>query len=614
MKLKNWLIYSYIIMALMVVSVSVFGFIFIEKITLASDRILRDNYESVVYLENMIDALDEIDNYIAIEYFGNQSLKDLERNRFNLHKNQFEENLIKEENNITEPGEGELVVKLRNEFENYIMLFQKSVSDTSKREYYYDTISPKNSLIKKTCYDILALNQEAIIRKNNEAKNISKELGFYMFIVSVLALIIAVIVLIKIPNIVINPIKELTKKVKEISEKKYSHKLDIHMNNELGNLVDEFNLMSNKLEEYEKSNIEKYIAEKKRAEAIVKSMRDGILVTDETNKVVLVNSVSEELFGISESNIIGKNIYEISNYNNLMKTVSQDLSGNEILGDSSGKNKNYFRIFYKDKEEFFLKEIIKVYDENRINTLGAIILLKNVTGFKELDEIKSGFVATVSHELRTPLTAMSMSLRLLRDKRIGAVNDEQSKLIEAMKQEVKRLLKIVNELLNLSRIESGSEIMKFQTVSVEDIFDAAVTPMLMQFENKKIIFKMNVEKNIPLIKADVNKIAWVLINLLSNAVRYTPEGGDISLSAIKRNSEVLISVKDSGKGIESNNLNKIFDKFVQIDVKNLESSKSGVGLGLAISKEFVNAHGGKIWVESEVGKGTIFYFTIPVGF
>jgi len=295
--------------------------------------------------------------------------------------------------------------------------------------------------------------------------------------------------------------------------------------------------MSNKLEEYEKTNIEKYIAEKKRAEAIVKSMRDGILVTDETDKVVIVNGVSEELFGISENNIIGKSIYEISNYNNLMKTVSQDLSGNEVIPNSSGKNKNYFRIFYKDKEEFFLKEIIKVYDENKINNLGAIILLKNVTGFKELDEIKSGFVATVSHELRTPLTAMSMSLRLLKDKRIGILNDEQSKLIDAMKLEVKRLLKIVNELLNLSRIESGNEIMKFQTVSIEDIFHASVTPMLMQFENKRINFKMDVEKNIPLIKADVNKIAWVLINLLSNAVRYTPEGGDISLSSIKRNSE-----------------------------------------------------------------------------
>jgi len=232
MKLKNWLTYSYILMALMVVSVSVFGFYFIEKLTRASDRILKDNYESVIYLEDMVDALDEIDNYIVIEYFGNQTLRDFERNRFNLYKAEFVENLIKEENNITEPGEGELVAQLSNEFENYITLFQSSSDDTLNGEYYYNIISPKYSVIKKICYDILALNQEALIKKNIEAKAISKELGLYMFIVSVFALIIAVIVLIKIPNIVINPIKELTKKIREISEKKYSQKLDIHINNE----------------------------------------------------------------------------------------------------------------------------------------------------------------------------------------------------------------------------------------------------------------------------------------------------------------------------------------------------------------------------------------------
>ncbi|MEO8446155.1 MAG: ATP-binding protein [bacterium] len=613
MKLKTWLTYSYILMALMVVSVSVFGYYFIDRIVLASDRILKDNYESVLYLEKMIDALDEIDNHVVIEYFGNRNLRSLERNSYDHYKKQFEENLIKEENNYTEPGERELTEMIKTDFANYIRLSNSAPSDTSLRAYYQNKVSPEYSVIKKTCYEILALNQKAIIQKNDEAKVLSKELALYMIVVSFLALLIAVIVLIKIPNIVINPIKELTRRIRDISEKKYSQKLDIHMNNELGILVDEFNLMSGKLEEYERSNIEKYIAEKKRAEAIVKSMRDGILVIDETNKVVLINHVSEELFGISESNITGKNIYEISNYNNLIKIVSQDLSGDDVPSDSNGKNKNYFRIFYKDKEEFFLKEIVKVYDESNKNKLGAVIILKNVTGFKELDEIKSGFVATVSHELRTPLSAMSMSLRLLMDKRIGSVNDEQGKLIEAMKQEVKRLLKIVNELLNLSRIESGSEVMKFQNVSIEDIFDGAVTPMLMQFENKKIKFEMNVEKNIPHVKADVNKIAWVLINLLSNAIRYSPENGSILLSAVKSNNEVLVSVKDNGKGIGSNNLNKIFDKFMQIDAGNLESSKSGVGLGLAISKEFVNAHGGKIWVKSEVGKGTVFYFTIPVG-
>ncbi|HMS66109.1 MAG TPA: ATP-binding protein, partial [Ignavibacteria bacterium] len=165
---------------------------------------------------------------------------------------------------------------------------------------------------------------------------------------------------------------------------------------------------------------------------------------------------------------------------------------------------------------------------------------------------------------------------------------------------------------DLSKIESGSEILKFSNISVDEIIDAAVTPLLMQFEQKKISFNINKEKNIPIIKADANKIAWVLINLLSNAIRYTPEKGKISVSVSRNENEVLFNVKDNGKGIEPNNLSKIFDKFVQLDKKNIENNKSGVGLGLSISKEFVIAHNGRIWVESESGKGTSFYFTIPI--
>jgi len=609
MKLKSWLNLSYILLALLVVSVSIVGFYFLEKITLASDRILKDNYESLTYLDNMIGAAEKMDKYVVSGYYINKNLS-TDSSGLAIYEKIFRDNLNKEENNITEAGEKELVGKLRSEFDDYINLIQNFTTE-SPAEYYPDLISPKYYSINNLCRDILDLNKNALVRKNNEAITISKELEMYMLIITLLAVVTALLILFKIPGIVIKPIIELTQNVIEISEKNYSRKLDLKMDNELGNLADKINLMSGKLEEYERSNIEKFIAEKKRAEAIVKSMRDGIIVIDESNRVVLINSVSEELFGVTEDNITGKDINEISKYNKLMENFSKELSeNNEVTADSDIK-KNYFRIFYKNKEEFFLKEVIKVYDEKRTSVLGAVLILKNVTGFKELDEIKSGFIATVSHELRTPLTAMSMSFHLLQDKRIGELNEEQSKLIDTMKQEVKRLLKIVSELLNLSHIESGNQQMKYRTVPVEDIFDAAVTPMLMQIENKKIDFTVNVEKDIPLIKADVNKIAWVLINLLSNAVRYTPEGGSIKLSAVKKNNEVLISVRDSGKGIEPNNLNKIFEKFVQIDEKNIESSKSGVGLGLAISKEFVNIHGGKIWAESEVRKGTVFYFTLP---
>jgi len=385
--------------------------------------------------------------------------------------------------------------------------------------------------------------------------------------------------------------------------------MEVNSENELGKLAVSFNRMAEKLEEYERTNIEMLIAEKKRAEAIVKSMIDGIIVLDENMNVILVNNTGVELIGLREKDILGKDVRNVSESNSLVRNLT-----GELVNPEPGKNKlNYIRIVFREKEEFFLKEIIKVNDESDPGKiLGYIIILKNVTGFKELDELKSGFVATVSHELRTPLSAMNMSLRLLQDERIGGMNDEQLRLTGAMKEEVKRLLKLVNELLDLSRIESGGDMLNFREVRAEELIDAAITPMLMQLEQKNIELETAIEESIPPVKADPNKIAWVLINLLNNAVRYSPEGAAIQLKVKRVDKKIVFSVKDHGTGIEPQYISRIFEKFVQVKTKNVESLNRGVGLGLAISKEFVNAHGGEIWVKSEVGKGSEFSFSLPV--
>jgi len=180
-----------------------------------------------------------------------------------------------------------------------------------------------------------------------------------------------------------------------------------------------------------------------------------------------------------------------------------------------------------------------------------------------------------------------------------------------MKDEVKRLLKMVNELLNLSKIESGGEIYKYQEVSVDELIDASVTPMLMQFEQNSINFQLNAEEGLPKLKLDVNKIAWVIINLLNNAVRYSRQGGDINFNVSRENNFIKFTVKDNGVGIKPEYIDKIFQKFVQVNKANLESQYKGVGLGLAIAKEFIEAHKGGIYVKSEYGKGSEFTFTLP---
>jgi len=608
MKLKTLILWGYILMGAVILVLSLFSIYFIESLNKASQTILKDNYLSIESANKMIDNLDIIDNSQVILSSDSYRDKTVFQNEYKESKSIFEKSLSISEGNITETGEREVLQNLRKEYQSYISKIESADSSGSGNRYTMELL-PSYKKVKQLCYELLSLNEKAMLRKNDEVKNISRDTEIYMLILTAVSLLLVLAIILKAPGTIIQPIYELTKKVGAISEKKYSERIEVKSENEVGMLALSFNKMAEKLSEYEKSNVEKLIAEKKRAEAIVDNMRDAIIVLDENNDLILMNNVGSELLGLSGKEVIGKSASSLADSNNLFKNIFEEKD--KLQDVFSGENKNYLRIINKDKEEFYLRDYTDVLDANG-NRIGVIIVLKNVTGFKELDEIKSGFVATVSHELKTPLAAINMSLRLLNDSRIGELNAEQKKLTEEMKNEIRRLLKMVNELLNLSKIESGGEAYNYQFISVDELIDASVTPMLMQFEQNKVEFNFKIEKNLPKLKIDVNKIAWVIINLLNNAVRYTKTEGKITLSVSRENEFIKFSLKDNGIGIKPEHIGRIFQKFVQLNKSNMENQYKGVGLGLAIAKEFIEAHKGTIKVISEYNKGSEFIFYLPV--
>lgn len=608
MKLKTLILWGYILMGAVILILSLFSIYFIESLNKASQTILKDNYLSIESANKMIDNLDIIDNSQVMLSSDSYIDKTIFQNEYRESKSIFEKSLSVSEGNITEAGEREILQNLRKEYQSYISKIESADSSGNGNRYTLELL-PGYKKVKQSCYELLRLNEKAMLRKNDEVKNISRDTEIYMLAITAVSLFLVLVIILKAPGTIIQPIHELTKKVGAISEKKYSERIEVKSENEVGMLALSFNKMAEKLSEYEKSNVEKLIAEKKRAEAIVENMRDAIIVLDENNNLILMNNVGSELLGLSGKEVIGKSAASIADSNNLFKNIFEEKD--KLKETFSGESKNYLGIIHKDKEEFYLKDYTDVLDANGYR-IGVIIVLKNVTGFKELDEIKSGFVATVSHELKTPLAAINMSLRLLNDSRIGELNAEQKKLTEEMKNEIRRLLKMVNELLNLSKIESGGEAFNYQIISVDELIDASVTPMLMQFEQNKVEFNLNIDKNLPKLKIDVNKIAWVIINLLNNAVRYTKTEGKITLSVSRENEFIKFSLKDNGIGIKPENIGRIFQKFVQINKSNMENQFKGVGLGLAIAKEFIEAHKGTIKVISEYNKGSEFIFYLPV--
>jgi NtrC-family two-component system sensor histidine kinase KinB len=240
--------------------------------------------------------------------------------------------------------------------------------------------------------------------------------------------------------------------------------------------------------------------------------------------------------------------------------------------------------------------------------LGVVLLLKDITRLKEVERLKSEFVMAASHELRTPLTSLGMSVDLLLEHAAHRLAEKDRHLLTAAHEEVHRMKALVNDLLDLSKIEAGRIELAFETVSVATLFDHAETVFKNQLGIKNVTLTSQLASDLPNVRADANKITWVLTNLISNALRYVRKGGQIQLTAQKAGPQVHLAVKDDGPGIPPEYQSKIFEKFVQ--VKGQESG--GTGLGLSICKEIVRAHGGAIWVESSVGQGSTFLFTLPI--
>ena len=269
------------------------------------------------------------------------------------------------------------------------------------------------------------------------------------------------------------------------------------------------------------------------------------------------------------------------------------------------------KIYADNKESYFDKEIIPIKiiptGEKEEKLIGNVILLQNITPFKELDFAKTNFIATVSHELKTPISSIQMSLQLLQNKQIGNINPEQQNLIESILDDANRLLKITGELLNMTQVESGNIQIAVAPSNAKEILEYAINANHNAAEQKQIQFQINVPDNLPKVSADKEKTAWVLTNLISNAIRYSYDNSTIYLGIDEENKHIRFSVKDTGQGIAPQYKEKIFNRYFRVP----GTRKEGTGLGLAISKEFIEAQGGNIIVESEFGEGSTFSVELP---
>ena len=355
--------------------------------------------------------------------------------------------------------------------------------------------------------------------------------------------------------------------------------------------------MGDKVAETERLNKMLY-DEKSKIESILNSMAAGVVVMDTTGAIVFTNNSAIEILSYEE------NPEESRYYKNLMQLLKNSVLGKMAVQKSE---KMVLEGAGKDVKVFNTKiSLIKGLDEI---ALGAVCVLEDISEIEKLSELKSDFVSQVSHELRTPLTSVKGATKLILRGSTGTINEKQTKLLKIMSEDTDRLINLINDLLDISKLESGKIKMKKEDFDLSDVLHQCVETVqsLAKDKNHKVSEKFNSSLKV---NADKDRIKQVVINLLSNAIKFTPSEGQIEIFARQVNGLSEVCVKDSGMGVPKEFLTKLFEKFQRAD-NSMTAEVQGTGLGLAICKKIVEDHGGKIWVESEIDKGSSFFFTLP---
>ncbi|MDX9788711.1 MAG: ATP-binding protein [Desulfobacterales bacterium] len=576
----------------------------------ATDAILRENYRSILAAENMLDALERQDSGVLLMFLGDDR-KGVAQYR--EYEAVFLEWLGRAKDNITIQGEAALLQSIETGYSKYRQWFSamtdlpgvESPLRAASLGMYWETVYPLFAKIREECTGLRRLNEKTMYAVSVKAQAIAGRAIWSTAMVAAAALMVAVLFSLFIAERIVRPIRRFMDASRQISAGDYGVQVPVESGDELGRLAGEFNRMAAQLGRYHEMNIEQIIAEKNKGEAILSSIEDALVVFDTRLKMVGINPAGRRLLDLPFSEHAGVSCADILPVPWVCELIAETIE--KQVNPKLSDERRIITLMDGAQSRHFLFSVTVIRGKERTLT-GIVLLLRDVTRLKEIEQLKSDFVMAASHELRTPLTSLGMSIELLTETIEPRLEEKDRVLLRAAREEVQRMNALVNDLLDLSKIEAGRIEMDFERVPVQPLFAHVAAVFKNQMEIKAVGFSFAPEEDLPDIRADANKITWVLTNLVSNALRYVNRGGHIQLAAHRIGLNVHLSVQDDGPGIAPEYQSMIFQKFVKI--KGREAG--GSGLGLAICKEIVRAHGGAIWVESTVGHGSTFTFTVPV--
>jgi len=600
------------ILIFFLVLISVLAVRHLLRLNQITDQVIKGYFQSISSAQNMLKILESHRRGLWMLSSGKRDQQEAEK-IFQNSKREFLERLNEARRNAKIEGEEKLIRDIddyyRNFLEQYPNVKENLAMGRGSERYslYWTSARLQLDTLSKKCLQLLDMNRNAMFDLNRKAKELSDRYIISMVIFSTIAFVLGIILSLWLTHLIIGPVEELTKAASEVQKGNMDVEVKVRVSDEIGLLADEFNKMLVKMREYKKINLEKLLEEKKRTEAIIRSVGDCMIVIDTNYRIIMANPTAERVFYLLPGISYGRDFREMIKSDKLFEIIKNSID-NEKDPVESHKLPT-FEWEYDRQKKFFQVKVFPVSKEEGTH-VGFVILLEDVTKLRELDQMKSDFISIASHELRTPLQSIVMSLGLILDGSAGHLNDEQKELMEAANEEAIRMKELMTNLLDISRIETGRIEMEFTEVDPEVLLSGVAASFSLQAESMMMKIIVKVKKGVKNVYADYNRIVQVLNNLVGNAMRYSPEGGKILLSARNESEDyVRFSVEDEGQGIPGDALDKIFQKFYQVRE---DQHRGGAGLGLAVSYEIIKAHHGKIWVESKLGKGAKFIFLLPV--
>jgi PAS domain S-box-containing protein len=571
------------------------------QMSAVSGRIISENYDSVVAAQDMKESLERQDSAAVFDLLGEH---DRARRQAVEHRVRFDAAFDRAAANITEVGEGDVVEAIRRERDDYYREYDAFLSATGDRtSRYFHVLEPRFDMVRAECDRLLRLNQEAMRRKAAAAVATARRFYLITLGLAIVLMVIGVGIGASLSSSILKPVRQLTEATTRVAGGDLDATVTVSSADEVGALAAGFNLMAERIRELRRSDLGKVLVAQQTTEAAIDSLYDPVIVTDSDGRVTRINPAAERLFGV-RAGVIGRPIVQVARDPRIVQAVTDVLQSKRAAASETAEVLPW--AVDGARRAYRTRSTPMRDGDDRL--VGVVTLLEDITHLAEISRLKSEFIAAASHELRTPLTSIQMGVHLLLEGAAGPLDKRQTEILEACRDDTSRLERLMRQLLDLSKIESGAAAPARVPIRPSVLVREAVGSLALQAESKGLHVVVDAPPDVPEVAADRDQVERVIVNLVTNATRATPAGGTITIATARRGDDVVFSVADTGAGIPRDYLPRIFEPFIQVP----DAPAGGSGLGLTISRRIVEGHGGRLSVQSEPGRGSTFSFNIPI--